>query len=1301
MTHTTSRRAAPKRHRLVPVVLSAFAALAALPASVSNAAVTDISPEPLATRPKVQAKPNLMVILDDSGSMNWSYMPDDLGRSRSLTDEPYTGWFGYWSAQCNGLAYDPAVKYLPPLDAAAQRFADAGYPNARRDGYDSDSSTSDLSGNYYYSYSGSEAAMGWTYTNSGVISSDFYRECSTYISEGSSVFSKVLVSGLSSEQKQNYANWYSFYRKRYLLMRTAMGSAVSALGANYRVGFSVISDNSSAEEGVNYFRDVKDFDSARKAKFYESLYGASPSGGTPLRAALSKAGRYFANKAPDQGYDPVQYSCQRNYALLTTDGYWNGGKGVRLDGSTVTGQQDGTESRPMRDDAKSTETTVTPYTARATRTEVSTETRTRTYTRTSTTESSTKGTNGCASNRYAVVTRTDTYERKQTRGNSTPQAGTARYDETVVSIDGQPASAPTRTDVSYSNWSYTAVATPLTATDNGAPSSSSAYSAGTDVVACSRWAGDGKTSVVEDDGSWGGWSTVKTSNSLSVGAYRAGTPVTTRETDEGTADTLADTAQYYYKTDLRTTQLGNCTSATSGNNVCDNIVRTTDGDAANWQHMTTFTVGLGLSGTLPYDRNYLTQTTGAYAEIKAGTRDWPSPANTQSIYENEDARNIDDLWHAAVNGRGQYYSALNAGQLSEAINGVVVEVQKVDGSASAASTSSLELVAGDNNQLYRASYTTELWTGDLQAFTLNGSNASVALSPTWSAQARLDATVPSERKIYFNGGSSGRQNFEYANLSTAQKGYFDNLCAQAEQPTQCTTLSASDKTLANNGSRLVDYLRGVRTYEAQTKNASDQTVEALYRKRAHVLGDIINGAPVHVGKPPFSYGDAGYADFVRTRSTRKPVVYVAANDGMLHAFSAAAADGGSELWAYVPNAVMPKLYKLADAGYASRHQYLVDGAPVMGDIKVGDNWKTILVGGLGGGGRSYYALDITDPADPKPLWEFTDANLGDAYGNPVITKKADGTWIVAFASGYNNTTGDGKGRLFVLNANTGAKLLDIPTTAGSTATPSGLSKINAWIDSASDNTSKRFYGGDLLGNLWRFDIDNLVEPHGGAMLLTKFQIDANTPQPITTKPETAEISGKPVVIVGTGRYLGVSDITDATRQSIYAVKDTMTETGWGDVRSRTTDFVQQSFTLSTDDTSASVSDTKVDWALKGGWWIDLPHNLERVSSNLGLQFDTLAIATAIPNGDACASGGQSWRYYLNIANGGVVTTNPAGVKWGGNSLIVGMSWVKDANGNVRVIYQNSDGTIASEIPPTRNPAGAGSVHRSSWRELTD
>ncbi|MBT2335954.1 hypothetical protein J7E49_18800 [Variovorax paradoxus] len=1182
-----------------------------------SAADTLILDEPLATRPNVKAKPNLLFILDNSGSMANAHMPDDMGS---------TGAFGYRSAQCNGVAYDPALTYSPPVDSTGKSFANSPFSAAWQDGFVQTGPTDDLNGtatsigsidtntavtvgtgsksfqftdnsykastftvgqtvqltsgsgssakvltgfvtawsnsstdwkkgtktlvvditvssgsgsatawaisrftgSTYYVYKGAQPRMNWKYDSNDVIQNTFYTEChyGTTDTTGKTLFDTVRVTSASAEA-QNYANWYSYYRTRRLLMRTATGKAMQALDSSYRVGFTTIS-NTGVSAGAG-FQDVDDFGGTQKETFYTKLYAATGNTSTPLRGALSKAGRYFAKKMSNQTYDPMQYSCQRNYALLSTDGYWNTGTEtlsygpLQLDGSSEVGQQDGSEARPMK--------------------------------------------------------------------------------------------------------------------------------------------------------------------------------------DAGTSNTLADVAAYYYNTDLRTTGLGNCKSSASGSeqDVCSNNIVPAARDTATSQHMTTFTIGLGVNGTLDYDRNYLTQTSGSYVNLTNGTATWPAPeVSTQG----GNATNIDDLWHAAVNGRGQYYSALNATALAEAISGVVNTIQEVSGTSSAASTSALELVAGDNNQVYKASYTTKKWSGDVEAFTLNGDTGAIGTTAVWSAKAKLDATSYTNRKIYYRQpNTTTLRAFDWTNLNADGYGaYFSNLCSRALVAVQCLNNATDDeKAKINSGDNLVKFLRGDRTFEsASTANG---TTRALFRPRAGgVLGDIINGAPAYVGKPPFTYSDTGYTSFVVANKDRKPMVYVGANDGMLHAFSAGGTDAGTERWAYVPNIVMPEMYRLADTGYESRHRYFVDGAPVIGDIKVGSVWKTILVGGLNKGGRGYYALDITDPENPKALWEFTDANLGLTYGNPVITKRKDGTWVVVFASGYNNGTGDGtssgdgKGRLFVLNANTGAKVItgDIPTTAGTASDPSGLAKINTWIDDVSDNTSKRFYGGDLQGNLWRFDVDNLVLPNQGALLLAKFQINATTPQPITTRPETAEISGKPVIIVATGRYLGAADVEDTTQQTIYAVKDSLTDTGLGDVRTNTT-MIRQTFTVSGN--TATVSNNPVNWTTNNGWWADLPHSGERVFTNLALQFGVLSVATGIPSGDACSSGGSSWRYFLNATDGTGSLVN-AGELWSASSLIAGQSWVKLKDGSTIVVRPTTDGRLRGESGG--NPPGSGSNPlRSSWRELAD
>ena len=361
---------------------------------------------------------------------------------------------------------------------------------------------------------------------------------------------------------------------------------------------------------------------------------------------------------------------------------------------------------------------------------------------------------------------------------------------------------------------------------------------------------------------------------------------------------------------------------------------------------------------------------------------------------------------------------------------------------------------------------------------------------TWNTQACDGAGLPT--------GTAG------TGLDTTEQAFFtaagvDELQDLTQFGTMTDGTSATvDQKTAARGANLVNFLRGQRGKEGYVPNDIDK----LYRARKAVLGDIVNSQPLYVRKAAFSYNDTGYSAFATSVASRTPMAYVAANDGMLHAFYATTdALGGEEAWSFIPRAVLPRLYKLADTNYAQLHEYYVDGRPIRDDVfdTVSGTWKTILVGGLNKGGRGYYALDVTDPTAPKALWEFThdpsvcvgavaagetsDCHLGYTFGNPVITKLTDGRWVVFVASGYNNVNtpvqaGDGQGYLYVLEAMTGKVLYKIRagdgTPAFGTATsPSGLAKITAWVnDSAHNNTTLRVYGGDLLGNVWRFDVND-------------------------------------------------------------------------------------------------------------------------------------------------------------------------------------------------------------------------------------
>ncbi len=1207
--------------------LTVVAGLCGLP--VAGATTVDLASTPMVTGVAKVIPPNIYFILDDSGSMNDEFMPDDVDNNN--TKPCYKNW-GY-----NRIYYNPNVTYIPPKNADGTSFANATYPLAKTDGYSSSSGTTDLSktvtdlnNNPFTTTNGSKnvsvahSAHGFSVgtlvtfsitpsgsatfrgitiststsysitavtansytiqvsnnaTSSGTGGGNnvtetanvpgyfYYNYTSTPLSPPTTCasdasYSKQDMTTLTAAQKTNFANWYSYYRKRIMMMKAATGRAFVSVDDKYRVGFSTISEKAT---GASKFLNVTKYtcctSTTQKYKFYQKLYGASTGNSTPLRGALSKAGRLFAGRltGADGTANPVQYSCQQNFTILTTDGYWN-----------------------------------------------------------TSNEATGSSTNYNTSNYSAY-----------------------RADN-VTSIG---------------NWDKATLPTATT---------------------------EGETT------------TVRPYLEPNAASY---------------TNTLADIAAYYYRNDLypstgtgTVTQGGFLDDGVTRLDPRSNNVPTAGSDLATWQHMTTYTVGLGVAGNLQYREDYLTcsasDATCDYGKILQGTKDWPDPQTSSS--SNTVTTRIDDLWHAAVNGRGAYLSASNPDSVVTALQKTLAAISIKNASAAAAATSSLEPVAGDNFA-YVAQYTTGFWYGDLQARDIDLTTGTLSATVSWSAKTQLQgkvSTASDTRTIYtYSSAASNKlKTFVSANLSSEKSAnYFKSSSSNPNGAlSQYVLFTATEQGQATDDN-MINFIRGQSGYENEAGNTYK-----LFRDRQYALGDIVDASPVFVKKPPFKYTDAGYASFVTTNASRTAMVYVGANDGMLHAFNAAT---GAEVWSYIPSMVIPYLYKLADASYANNHRFYVDGQITIGDAYDGTNWKTVLIGGLGGGGKGFYALDITNPSSPRALWEFnesSDGDMGYSYGNPILTKRnSDGKWVVLVTSGYNNTGGDSKGRLFVLDAFTGARLSEIKTdNAVTDPNVSGIGKINNYVlNTLTDNTTQYVYGGDLGGSLWRFDIDDESSVKLGKTSSTTGN------QPITVKPELARIRDTSgtyyrVVYFGTGRFLGLSDVSVSApsitvAQGIYAVKDT-----GGDLGVLTQSAANlQAQTLNSSVTPRTIpTPVAVDWGSKNGWYVTLPVG-ELVNIDLKLQLGTLVVLTNEPNDDYCSVGGRSWLYSLGYRSGASVVSGSTAVgQLAGNSIASGVTMIRLPNNKLVALVTLADTTVKPFNPGVESGVGVG-IRRVSWREL--
>ena len=465
-------------------------------------------------------------------------------------------------------------------------------------------------------------------------------------------------------------------------------------------------------------------------------------------------------------------------------------------------------------------------------------------------------------------------------------------------------------------------------------------------------------------------------------------------------------------------------------------------------------------------------------------------------------------------------------------------------SLSSLQASSTRIVSGSS--VFQAKFNSGDWSGSLESLPI-ATGGTIGVAQWNAATSSLNAgTVDHANRVIYTMRSDSRLPipFRYASLAPAQRTFLDKL---------------PSGTVDNRGLERVSYLRG--------DNAQEGIGAAQFRRRVStVLGDIVNSSPAYVGKPAAGIGSSSYLSFIATNSSRTPMIYVGANDGMLHAFSAV---NGREVFAYVPTPVVKELNELPMQDY--QHRYFVDGQLTVQDVELSGGWRTYLVGGLGRGGQGVFGLDVTDPVGATDAmagqivkWEFTDADdarMGYLFSTPIIRRTNSGDWYAIFSSGFNagdldgsNTT-DGRGSIFMLKMSgpTGANgkwtkdvdyvRIDIPV--GTVASPNGIGGV-ASFDRDGNGTSDMLYAGDLKGNLWRIDIASATptvwDDTGKRAKLFTAVGPTGLAQPITAPPSLAvgpNYTGA-MVVFGTGRLLEPADLASGTGyqpNTLYGIWD--------------------------------------------------------------------------------------------------------------------------------------------------------------------
>lgn len=1249
-------------------VLAVAAALTLASAQIQAA------PGPLSTMPLFLAKgvqPNIFFLLDDSGSMDWEVLMSagaidkhgtninngnldfDPGDTAEDIREHCLGY--------NVMAYNPDYTYTPwyGVDTADKAFTDQSVKSAWVNPYTGGGSSgacddngevnndNGVTCNLLSDFDDGQVAdkkgafyVPWNDSNGdGVYQAG---ECSTDATE------RVYVQDLTAAQQTNYANWFSYYRKREYVMKRALSQIIAE--SRDRLGLGVINNVLALDDKHDAWSktnahiidheavgvQVKDVDDltlpvdatavTNKKELLDNLLGVNSSGGTPLRINLKYVGDYFrgtlAGSSPfgfvpvkdadsASGHSPILNedlggSCQQNFAVVLSDGFWN--------------------------------------------------------------------------------------------STTSPKVGNADADDTSNAFDGQ----------SYA---------------------------------------------------------------------------------DGVADTLADVAMSIYKGDL-IAGLDNkvppvaIPKGSDANVACydTNNDRSQECfDTNDAQHLVTFTVSFGLTGEIPLNadgtpcipgnRTKSVVDQGWPSSCGAGSNGWPTPVKDEKT-------TADDMQHAAWNGRGLYLAAKNPDELINRLRQAIGNISaRKPAAAAAVALDTFNVTNG--GLVYQGQFDSGTWGGELHAKNIVVKpDGTVAIgAEKWASPTTLAAMSIADRIMVTYNGSDGIPFVfptDYTKLDTTKdldSSQVNDLLYNAPATDQAARQAY--------GESLVDYLRG--------SVANEGNGTANFRQRyGSRLGDIIHSAPVFVGNPdPETYPNTiapnkPYQEWANNKANdtppgaygRQSMLYVGANDGALHAFKA---DTGEEVFAYYPKAVFSAeerlgLHWLADPVY--EHRYYVDIEPAVGEVYVdtgdadGLTWRTVLVGGLRGGGRGIYALDVSDPGEftdasgvaGNVLWEFTHPDLGYTYSKPTIVKLNDGRWAAVFGNGYNpdptviashdvaagTPITSGEAVLFIKYLDTASPSgRAITTKVGSIASGGGCldagSDCNglstpAVVDLGADRVADRVYAGDLKGNLWVFDLSSSDpaqwKPAYGTLtkpepLFSAYYLDGSNeqPQPITSQPMVTlhptkrqdATSPNTMVFFGTGQYITENDPLTTGTNSFYGIWDGGATI---DFERGSTDsvLVKQTITNETGTLGGdakkevrTLSNNPVNYDTSKGWFADLPDKGERVTVTPIIYAGHVLYSTMVPASDLCSdSAGYGWLMAHNLADGSepsftildvtgdgnfdasdqVGDKNVAGVKY---DSPISQPGLVDKEGNPFLVLPVDDGTKQLELqkPLTR-------ATRSSW-----
>ena len=767
--------------------------------------------------------------------------------------------------------------------------------------------------------------------------------------------------------------------------------------------------------------------------------------------------------------------------------------------------------------------------------------------------------------------------------------------------------------------------------------------------------------------------------------------------------TLADIAFEYYQRDLAP-------------GVPNQVPIRPGVDLNPGQHMLTYALGFGLTST--YGRN--NQTAGAETDETAMPKYPDSSFNWP--YPNDEPTSTEDMKHAAWSGRGEFILADSSDSLTRALEGMADNLKVRNGTNSSVSLNSNSIRT--NSFIFSTSYSNVDWSGDLKAFTMNSDLSTGEL--IWSAEEELRGRT--EDRVLITQNASG------VGVPISSRTYSESPFKEDIDQLGIST----------------PYREAERFFRRDT--ATEYDTSKLRNRGSQVLGDFVNSIPVYVEHAASDWPvniDTGYMAYLRSVGNKKPIVAAGSNDGFIHVFDA---ESGEELLGYMPiniasNASSEGLSNLMSQNF--KHRYTADSVMTAADIKIGQNWKRVLIGGLGAGGQGIFALDITetdkyseDKADEILLWEVAHPEIGNVTGKPKVVKMNNGKWYIAVPNGYNSK-GDGQGHILLLDPIDGSIVFDFATLSGSLSNPNGILDLTI-RDIDGNGTAEFIYAGDNEGNLWvlntsssntsqwafenQLQLDSanpsiIVQKRLGVdpkpLFTTKNNQPISTSISVSFNNSVADVGAYPnqILVFGTGRLAAEGDLSDIPDQYVYGLwhkaANTASDVDSGKFKERTLSFItitdssgDPMSVRGVDNNTSEPTEYSMDESQSDdGWYVRLDAENERIVFDPALvRHVVLMTSLTTDGGGQCSSDLSGYLLGFDLQTG--LSPRPAVIDFNNDGFVnehdeayVGLSLGDTPSGVARV---GNRGIIVTEFDGTNpiktDPFGL-FTKRRSWSGL--